>query len=88
MNQILRDNVYNRGTQRHVDFLAELGGMNEEEKQVFQLTHEGKSDTYIQDTIGLSRKGYDRIMEAVRAKLLLAVFECINNSMYESEQNK
>ena len=88
MNQILKDSVYNRGTQKHVDFLAALGGMNEEEKKVFQMTHDGKSDTFIQDEIGVSRKTYDRIMEAVRAKLLLAVFECINNCMYDTEQNK
>lgn len=81
MNQILKDAVYNKGTQKQLDFMAKIGGMNEEEKKVFQLTHEGKSDLYIQDELNLSRKNYDRIIESVRAKLLLAVFECINHYM-------
>lgn len=38
------------------------------------------------DVMGLSRKSFERIVEAVRAKLLLAVFECINAHMDELEE--
>lgn len=83
MNQILKDTVYGKGTQRQVNFMAEIGGMNEEERQMFQLIHEGKSDIYIQQEMSLSRKAYERIEELVRSKLLIACFECINCHMEE-----
>lgn len=78
MNQVLKDAVYNRGNNKQMEFLAKIGGMNEEESELLRLTHIGKSDSYIQDVMNVSRKGYERIVEAVRAKLLLSVFECIN----------
>lgn len=86
MNQCLRDRVYNRGTKRQAVFLAERGGMNEEERKIFLLIHEGKSDLFIMDTVGLSRKSFERIEESIQAKLLLAVFECINAHMDEVER--
>lgn len=84
MNQIIKDVVYGKGTQRQIDFMAATGGMNAEEKQVFQLIHDQKTEQYIQDVMGLSRKSYERIEESVRAKLLIAVFECINQHMERS----
>ena len=81
MNQILKDKVYHLGTPKQVEFMAELGGMNEEEKKIFRLIHDGKSDLFIQEEIGISKNGYVRVEEAIRAKLLLAVFDCINYRM-------
>lgn len=81
MNQCFKDRVYNRGTLKQVEFLAELGGMNQEEKEIFILIHGGKTESYIQDIKGLSRKSYERIEENIRAKLLIAIFECINSKM-------
>lgn len=37
MNQTLKDTVYGKGTKRQVEFMAELGGMNEEEKECSSL---------------------------------------------------
>lgn len=56
MNQCFKDKIYNRGTLKQVEFMAELGGMNKEEKEIFILIHEGKTEAYIQDVKGLSRK--------------------------------
>ena len=81
MNQILKDRVYQYGTQKHVDFLAELGGMNDEETKVFNLIHQGKSDLFIQEELSIGRKCFARIEESIRAKLMLAIFECINTKM-------
>lgn len=81
MNQILKDTVYNRGTAKQVQFLADLGGMNEEETEILFDIHNGRTDVWIQEEHSLSRKAYERIEEAVRAKLLLAVFFCINKAM-------
>lgn len=81
MNQYLKDTVYGKGTAAQVKFMAELGGMNEEETQVLHLIHSGKTDLYIQEEMSLSRKAYERVEESVRAKLLIAVFHCINYTM-------
>lgn len=78
MNQFLKRSVYQRGTEKQALFLAELGGMNEEEKQMFLFLHAGKDDQFIQDMMNISRSAAGRIEESLRAKLLLAIFECIN----------
>lgn len=85
MNQILKDTVYNKGTRKQVNFLAEIGGMNDEEKEIFNLIHAGKTDAYIQDSMNLTRRTYERIEESIRAKLLLAIFECINCHMEDND---
>lgn len=81
MNQVLKDRVYHYGTQKQIDFIATIGGMTEEETKVFKMIHDGKSDLYIQEEIGVSRKTYNRIEESIRAKLMLAIFDCINHRM-------
>ena len=78
MNQSLKRFVYRRGSVKQAEFLAELGGMNTDETSVFLMLHDGKDDQYIQDMLCISRSAYELIEESVRAKLLLAVFECIN----------
>ena len=83
MNQNLKNVVYGKGSQRHIDFMAEIGGMNTDEKAVFQMLHERKLDEVIQAELGLSKSSFNQIEESVRAKLLLAVFECINAHMDE-----
>lgn len=86
MNQILKDSVYGMGTQKQAKFMADIGGMNDEERTVFYMLHEKKSDLTIQEELGLSRKAFERIESSVRAKLLLAVFQCINYHMDEYNQ--
>ena len=78
MNQVLKRTVYQRGTKRQAEFMAAMGGMNQEETNMLLLLHEGRDDTFIQDALGISRSAAELIEESVRAKLLLAVFECIN----------
>ena len=81
MNQVLKNSVYRKGTQRHINFMADLGGMNQEERDVFQLLHEGYSDLDIQTEKCMSKSAYESVEEQVRSKLLLAVFDCINERM-------
>lgn len=81
MNQILKDTVYGKGTTKQIEFLSEMGGMNEEEKEILYDIHYGRSDIWIQEEHNLSRKSYERIEESIRAKILLAVFFCINKAM-------
>jgi len=84
MNQIIRNLIYMKGTTEQCEFMAKKGGMNEEEKRLFFLIHDGRNELYIQEEMGLSRKSYERIEESVRQKLLIAVFECINIHMEHS----
>ena len=78
MNQVLKERVYGMGTRFHVEYMANLGGMNEEERAVLMLLHEKKKDKYIEDTLSLSKTTRERVESAIAAKLLLAVFQCIN----------
>lgn len=80
MNQTLKNTVYGKGTLDQVRFIAELGGMNEEEQKLFELLHFGKSDLFIQEELNISQKTYKRIEESVRAKLTIAIFTCINRA--------
>lgn len=81
MNQVIKDLVYRKGSQRQVDFIAELGGMNLEEKKFLQLAHEGQTDLFIQEELGLDKKVFSRVEDLVSCKLNIAVFECINGYM-------
>ena len=78
MNQILKNRIYSYGTQKHVDLLAKLGGMNEEETKIFNLNHQGHTDLYIQEEMGISKSCLGRIEESISAKVKIAVFDCLN----------
>lgn len=84
MNQTIKEVVYKKGTTKQIDFIAKIGGMNEEETNVFKLIHEGRSDEYIIDVLGLTRKSYKKVEDAMRIKLVIALFECINSHMSET----
>lgn len=81
MNQVLKDHVYGMGCMAEIEFLSMTGGMNPEEDSVFHMLHEGKTDSYIQDTLGIDKKTQARIEESVRTKLTVAIIKCINFSM-------
>ena len=81
MNQVLKDHVYGLGTKDQINYMASLGGLSEEETLFLQLAHAGMTDLYIQQELGLSRKSCDRVESAVRAKLTIAIFRCINRCM-------
>lgn len=85
MNQILKDVVYGKGTQKQIDFIAEIGGMNEEETKIFNMIHRKVPDEVIQDELGICKNSYRRVEESIRAKLTIAIFECINCHMEEME---
>lgn len=81
MNQYLKFAVYTMGTTKQCDFMAQLGGMSEDEKTVFTMLHDGRNEVEIQDKLHLSKSAYDLIEERVRKKVLIAVFDCINFRM-------
>lgn len=83
MNQTIKEVVYKKGSHKQINFIAEIGGMDEEETSVFKLIHEGRSDEYIIDVLGMSRKSYKKVEDSMRTKLVVALFECINGYMYK-----
>ena len=81
MNQTLKDCIYSKGTDRQLAFLAELGGMNEEEIKAFTMFHNGEKDRYIMSKLLLDEKPFKKLERSVRDKLIIAVFECIHIAM-------
>lgn len=81
MNQTIKEIVYRKGNLRQINFIAEIGGMDKEESDVFRLIHEGRSDEYIIDVLGMTRKSYKKVEDSMRTKLVVALFECINSHM-------
>lgn len=81
MNQTIKEIVYKKGNSKQINFIAEIGGMTTEEKEVFKLIHEGRSDEYIIDVLGMTRKSYKKVEDAMRTKMVVALFECINSHM-------
>lgn len=81
MNQAIRSRVYGKGNRHHVEFMVDLCGMNETEAAVFRLLHDGRSDSYIEDAVGITKPTREAIESSVSAKLGIGVFECINKTM-------
>ena len=81
MNQILKRCVYRMATVQQAKFLARLGNMDEDETEILLALNKGKDDQYIMDQLGVTKNAYDLIERSMRAKILLAVFNCINFRM-------
>lgn len=81
MNQILKDVIYSKGTQAHVDYLAEISGMNNDEKAILQYAHEGQTDLYAQEELGFSKGTFKDKELLMRIKVVLGVFKCIDRCM-------
>ena len=81
MNQIIKRTVYGKGNNQQIEFLEELTGMNDEEREVFERLHRQESDLTIQTEMGLDKKSFALIEELLRVKLAIGVIECINFTM-------
>lgn len=81
MNPVIRNRVYGKGNRHHIAFMIELCGLNETEAQMFRLLHDGKPDSYIEDTLGITKPTREALEESIGAKLGIGIFECINRTM-------
>ncbi len=81
MNQVLK-NIYQLGNNAQVGFIAELAGMTEDETYLFHKLHDGETDLNIQQDMNLSRSVYEDMVDAVRIKLIIGIFDCINYRMH------
>lgn len=85
MNQALRSRVYGKGNRHHIAFMVELCGFNETEAKMFRLLHEGRSDQFIEDSLGITKPTREALEECIGAKLGIGIFECINKVMDMTE---
>ena len=81
MNQVLKRCVYGMGNQHHVDYLADLAGMDSTEINVFQMLHEKRDDQFIMDTLGMDKNAFQPVEHCVRMKLYLAIMRCVDRCM-------
>lgn len=81
MNQAIRNRVYGKGNRYHVAFMIELCGFNETEAAMFKLLHDGRSDQFIEDKLGITKPTREALEESIGAKLGIGIFECINRTM-------
>lgn len=81
MNPVIRNRVYGKGNRHHVAFMIELCGFSEVEAQMFRLLHDGRSDQFIEDSLGITKPTREAIEESIGAKLGIGIFECINKVM-------
>lgn len=81
MNPVVRNRVYGKGNRHHVEFMIELCGFNDLESDMFRLLHEGKSDQYIEDALGITKPTREALESSIGAKLGIGIFECINKAM-------
>lgn len=81
MNPAVRNRVYGKGNRHHVAFMIELCGFNETEASMFRLLHDGRSDQFIEDTLGITKPTREALEESIAAKLGIGIFECINKAM-------
>lgn len=82
MNQVMQRKVYQLGTDEQAEFLADIGGMKGEVKRAFLLLHDGYKEQFIRNELGIEHDAYTLIEEMVSAKLMLAIFDCINSKMH------
>ena len=73
MNQAIRSRVYGKGNRHHVEFMVDLCGMNKTEAAVFRLLHDGRSDSYIEDTVGITKPTREYIRKHERIEDMLGV---------------
>ena len=81
MNPVIRNRVYGKGNRHHIRYLIDLCGLNETEAKMFQLLHEEKPDTYIEDALGITKPTREALEESISAKLAIGIFTCINKCM-------
>lgn len=78
MNQALKFDVYQLGTDEQAEFISVCAGLNELERNVFMAWHHGTEDLDIIADYGLSDKTYRPLERRIRSKIAIAVFDCIN----------
>ena len=78
MNQALKNDVYQLGTDETAEFVAVCAGLNQVEHDIFMAWHRGDGDLDVMADNGLTETSYKPIERRIRTKVAIAVFDCIN----------
>lgn len=81
MNQVIKRVIYTKGTPEQVDYIAKIGGMSDDEREVLRCWHDAKTDLFMQEEIGCDKKALSDIEICTRMKVAIAVFRCIDRCM-------
>ena len=78
MNQALKERFYSNGTQRHIKYVASVGGMTEEETEVLKLLHEKRDDEFIMDSLSMDKKRLAQVEKMVGMKTAYALLHAVD----------
>ena len=78
MNQALKERFYSNGTQRHIKYVASVGGMTEEETEVLKLLHEKRDDEYIMDALSMDKKRLAQVEKMVGMTTAYALLHAVD----------
>lgn len=78
MNQALKERFYSNGTPRHIQYVASVGGMTEEESAVLKLLHEKRDDEFIMDALSMDKKRLAQVEKMVGMKTAYAILHAID----------
>lgn len=78
MNQALKERFYSNGTQRHIKYVASVGGMTEEETEVLKLLHEKRDDEFIMDELSMDKKRLAQVEKMVGMKTAYALLHAVD----------
>lgn len=81
MNQCLQSCVYTMGNRKQCEYIAELGGMNDEEREIYLMLHEGTTADAIQGLRPIDRKAYEKVEDSIRKKFAVGVIACVTYKM-------
>ena len=78
MNQALGERFYSQGNKKHIDYIARISGMNDQEAEIFRLMHNGADDLMVESTMCIDRKRRARLEKMVAQRVAFAVLHALD----------
>ena len=78
MNQALRERFYSQGNKKHIDYVARVSGMNEQEAEIFRLMHNGADDLMVESAMCIDRKRRSQLEKMVAQRVSFAVLHALD----------
>lgn len=78
MNPVLKNDIYQLGTDEQAEFISRCAGLSKVEHDIFMAWHRGTGDLDVMADNGLTETSYKPIEKRTRTKVAIAVFDCIN----------
>ena len=78
MNQAIRERFYSQGNKHHVEYIAQVSGMSEQEAELFRLLHNGADDLLVESTMSIDRKRRTQLEKMVAQRVSFAVLHALD----------